>query len=172
VIVITAGFPRIAHSHRRNLREETMRNAMGPGVRALLVVLVTLATIKVASQEKKPEIQDVPKYDASNPFTLDGKVREVKEYQCPISGTVGTHLTVVSREGGGLVEVHAAPASFMKQYSMVIRPGDEVRVVGMKTMFGGKVAMLAKTVAVTRTLGKETYTDEYAFRDDKGRPLW
>ncbi len=140
-------------------------------VRALLLVaLVTLAGIKVAPQEKKL-LPEIPRYDPANQATLVGTVQQVKEYQCPISGTIGSHLSVNAGDGS-VVEVHLAPGAFVKEYSILIRPGDEVTIVGMKTIFAGKRAMLAKTISLNRNVNKETYQDTYAFRDERGKPLW
>jgi hypothetical protein len=149
-----------------NLKEGIMRNAVAILVRAmLLVALMTLMGTKVVSQELKPPVTTIPKYEPLNEVTLQGKVVEVKEYQCPISGTLGGHLVV--REAGvgtGVVEVHLAPVKFMKEFEIAIKPGDTVTIVGMRTVFDGKPAMLAKTVTVER--------DTYAFRNNKGMPLW
>ena len=143
-----------------------MRNAVAILVRAmLLVALVTLMGTKVVSQEPKPPLPGIPKYEPLNEVTLQGKVLEVKEYQCPISGTVGGHLAVKEAGGGaGVVEVHLAPVKFMKEYEIGVKPGDLVTIVGMRTVFDGKPAMLAKTVTVER--------DTYTFRNNKGTPLW
>jgi hypothetical protein len=140
-------------------------------LRALLLVLVILVGIKTMAQENKPAKEDVPRYDASNQTTLQGKVEQVTEYNCPISGTVGTHLSVMS-DTGGLVEVHVAPASFVKQYELLIKAGDDVKVIGMRTVFAGKPAMLARSITVTRTVNKEVHTEDFSFRDNRGRPLW
>jgi DNA/RNA endonuclease YhcR with UshA esterase domain len=66
--------------------------------------------------------------------------------------------------GKGTIEIHLAPATFMKQYEMVINKGDNIEIQGSKILFEGKPALLAKTVAIDRT----TYT----FRDAAGKPLW
>ena len=143
-----------------------MRNAVAILVRAmLLVALMTLMGTKVVSQEQKPPVPTIPKYEPLNEVTLQGRVVEVKEYQCPISGTLGSHLAVKQAGvGTGVVEVHVAPVRFMKQYEIVVKPGDLVTIVGMRTVFDGKPAMLAKTITVER--------DTYAFRNNKGMPLW
>lgn len=143
-----------------------MRNAVEILARAmLLVALMTLLGTKVVSQELKPPATNIPKYEPLNEVTLQGKVVEVKEYQCPISGTVGSHLVVKEAGvGTGVVEVHVAPVKFMKEYEVAIKPGDLVTIVGMRTVFDGKPAMLAKTITVER--------DTYAFRNNKGMPLW
>ena len=94
--------------------------------------------------------------------TLRGWVVETRDFQCPVTGTVGSHITVKNETG--TIEVHLAPASFMKQYEINIRKGDNVTVVGSRITFEGKSALIAKSIAI----GRETYN----FRDQSGRPLW
>jgi hypothetical protein len=103
-----------------------------------------------------------PKYDPAQETTLKGTVQEVNDYQCPISGSIGTHISVKS--GFEIIEVHLAPAKFLKEYGIVIKPGDSVIVTGMRLTFDGKPAMIAKTVADDR--------ERFRFREDDGRPEW
>jgi len=143
-----------------------MRNAVGVTLRALLVVvLVTLAGVQATSQEKKPPLPGIPKYEPLSEVTLEGRVQEVKEYHCPISGTLGSHIAVKEEGAGtGVVEVHLGPVAYLKEYGITIKPGDLVTIVGVRVVFDGKPAMLAKTITVER--------DTYAFRNSKGTPLW
>jgi hypothetical protein len=62
------------------------------------------------------------------------------------------------------VEVHLAPATFLKEYGIVLQPGDHVSITGIKFTFDGKPAMMARTIVA----GQSTFT----FRDAKGRPEW
>jgi DNA/RNA endonuclease YhcR with UshA esterase domain len=124
---------------------------------ALCLVLL-FAAPRISAQDKKL----VPKFDPANQATIKGIVDEVKDYECPISGAVGSHLTVKSGEGA--VEVHLASSSFLKEYGIVFARGDTVQVTGTKTFFDGKPALLARQIIV----GDRTYS----FRDDKGIPLW
>ena len=101
-------------------------------------------------------------YAPTSEQTMRGWVVETKDFQCPVTGTVGSHITVKNETGS--IEVHLAPASFMKQYEINIRKGDNVTVVGSRITFEGKSALIAKSVAI----GNETYN----FRDQSGRPLW
>src|SRR5437763_16505090 len=41
--------------------------------------------------------------------TFSGIVQEAKEYQCPVSGTIGSHVSV--KGGPEVIEVHLAPAT-------------------------------------------------------------
>lgn len=104
----------------------------------------------------------VPRYDPAQETILKGTVQQVNDYQCPVSGTIGTHISV--KTGDQTIEVHLAPATFMKDYGIVIKAGDSVIVTGMRLTFDGKPAMIAKTVADDRA--------RYRFREDDGRPEW
>jgi hypothetical protein len=127
----------------------------------MLVLLVSALPVAV-SQDKASAAHETYAYDTSNSKIITGTVLEVKDYKCPVSGTVGSHITL--KRSGDVIEVHLAPATFLKQYEIVINKGDEVAIEAAPILLEGKPALLAKTVAV----GKLTY----AFRDAKGRPLW
>ncbi len=119
------------------------------------------AACVLQSQDKA--VPDKYPYDVSKQVTVTGRVQAERDYRCPVSGTVGSHITVKAAVGDPM-EVHLAPASFLKDFDIILRPGDEVKIVGAKIDFEGKPALLARTV----TVDNATYT----FRDEKGRPLW
>jgi hypothetical protein len=128
----------------------------------LFALLLSGAAITLVSQEKSSPTHANYTYAPTSEQTMRGWVVETRDFQCPVTGTVGSHITVKNETGS--IEVHLAPASFMKQYEINIRKGDNVTVVGSKIMFEGKGALIAKSVAI----GNETYN----FRDQSGRPLW
>lgn len=128
----------------------------------IFALLLSGAAITLVSQEKSSPTHANYTYAPTSEQTMRGWVVETRDFQCPVTGTVGSHITVKSETGS--IEVHLAPASFMKQYEINIRKGDNVTVVGSRIMFEGKGALLAKSVAI----GNETYN----FRDQSGRPLW
>lgn len=128
----------------------------------LFALLLSGAAITLVSQEKSSPTHANYTYAPTSEQTMRGWVVETRDFQCPVTGTVGSHITVKSETGS--IEVHLAPASFMKQYEINIRKGDNVTVVGSRIMFEGKGALIAKSVAI----GNETYN----FRDQSGRPLW
>src|SRR5690242_2053355 len=97
---------------------------------ALMLVALVAGGLALMSQEKNPPAQHNYAYDQASQQTLDGLVVETKDYSCPVSGTVGSHITVKSDISS--IEVHLAPASFMKQYEITIRKGDRVTIVGSK----------------------------------------
>ena len=125
-------------------------------------LLLSGAAMNLISQEKSSAPHASYTYATASEQTMRGWVVETKDFQCPVTGTVGSHITVKNEISS--VEVHLAPTSFMKQYEINIRKGDSVTVVGSKIMFEGKGALLAKSVAI----GNETYN----FRDQSGKPLW
>jgi DNA/RNA endonuclease YhcR with UshA esterase domain len=128
----------------------------------VFALLLSGATITLVSQEKHSPTPVGYTYSPTSEQTTRGWVVESKDFQCPVTGTVGSHITVKNETGS--IEVHLAPASFMKQYEINIRKGDNVTVVGSKITYEGKSALIAKSVAI----GNETYT----FRDQSGKPLW
>ena len=126
------------------------------------MLLMLLTGAAVVSQEKNPPAHHNYSYDQATQQTFEGIVVETRDYSCPVSGSVGSHITIKGEIS--TIEIHLAPATFMKQYEISINKGDRVTVVGSKIEFEGKPSVIAKTVV----LGKDTFN----FRDPKGRPLW
>lgn len=129
---------------------------------ALLLFPVMAGLTAMVAEDKNQPAQHGYAYDTANQQTVEGNVIETRDYSCPVSGSVGSHIMV--KTTGGEIEVHLAPATFMKQYEIMIRKGDKATVVGSKITFEGKPALMAKSVTIAH--------DTYVFRDDKGRPLW
>lgn len=127
---------------------------------ALVIGLLLIAGTSVVVAQTAPH--ESYQYDTAKQQTVTGVVEAVKEYQCPVSGTVGTHITV--KLTTGTIEVHLAPAKFLKDYDIAINKGDQVEIQGAKITFEGKPSLIAKSVAVDRVT--------FAFRDNSGKPLW
>jgi hypothetical protein len=142
------------------IKEEAMKGF------SLIVATLLLGSLGVTclvqSQEKAAPSQGKYPYDPAKQTTISGKIQETKDYHCAVSGTEGSHFTLKTE--GETLEVHLAPVSFMKEYEIKFRPGEDAKVVGVKIEFEGKPAFMARIV----TIG----TDTYVFRDEKGRPLW
>jgi len=127
----------------------------------LLLVLAGVSTL--ISQEKNPtQPLHNHAYDQNTLEKVEGLVVDARDYNCPVSGTVGSHITIKSE--GRDIEVHLAPASFMKQYEIAIRKNDKVTVFGSRITFEGKPSLIARSVVMGR--------DTFNFRDSNGRPLW
>ena len=136
---------------------ETLRRTL------LTLILGALVVLAAPGQtQRNNATSDVPRYDPAQEVKLKGEVLEVKHYNCPISGTMGGHLTLQTAEG--LVEVHLAPSSFLTEYEISFAKGDKVEIVGAKVTFHDAPALLARRVTRNQS--------DYFFRDAKGRPLW
>lgn len=129
----------------------------GWGIR--LLVLAMLALPATCSQATG----NAPKYDKSTEVKVSGVVTDVKDYDCPISGTLGAHVSI-QPEQGPAIEVHVAATKYVKNYEMVFAKGDKVEVLGSKVQFNGADAIIAREI----TRGQDTFT----FRDGNGKPLW
>ncbi|HEU5337186.1 MAG TPA: hypothetical protein VFU27_14540 [Terriglobales bacterium] len=128
---------------------------------ALAVLVGVLTCGAVAAQA--PANGSAPKYDKATEVKLKGSVVEVRDYDCPISGTMGSHLTLKVQDGS-TIELHLAATKYMKSYEMVFSKGDEIEVLGSKVKFNGGDTVLAREI----TRGQ----DSFVFRDEKGKPVW
>ena len=127
----------------------------------LFALLLSGAAITLSQEKSSPKPAPY-NYIPTSEQTLRGWVVETRDFQCPVSGAMGSHITVKNEIS--TTEVHLAPSSFMKQYEINIHKGDSVTVVGSRITFEGKTALIAKSVVI----GRETYN----FRDQSGKPLW
>jgi DNA/RNA endonuclease YhcR with UshA esterase domain len=103
-----------------------------------------------------------PKYDVAAESKIKGVIDEVKDRECPISGTMGAHLMI--KADGKVYEVHIAPTKMVKSYDVVFQKGDEVEIKGVKTSFQGVDAILAREI--------KRGNDDFVFRDPQGKPIW
>jgi DNA/RNA endonuclease YhcR with UshA esterase domain len=128
---------------------------------ALLIALgfagVPRSVAQTTEQKEAP-----PKYDVANEIKIKGVVDEVKDRNCPISGTLGAHLMIKAENK--IYEVHVAPTKFVKSYEVVFQKGDEVEIKGMKTTFQGVDAILAREI--------KRGNDDFVFRDPQGKAIW
>jgi len=125
--------------------------------RTALIIALLAICVSAIYAEKKPA---GPKYDPATEVSIKGVIEEVKDFECPVSGGMGAHITL---KGNDLI-FHLALTKFMKDYDFKFEKGEEVEIVGSKVMMDGKATILVRTVAG----GQSNYT----FRDSKGNPLW
>lgn len=128
---------------------------------ALTVLVALLACVALAANQA-PANGNAPKYDKATEVKLKGTVADVRDYNCPISGTMGAHLTLKVQDG--TIELHLAATKYVKSYEMVFNKGDEIEVLGSKVKFNGADTILAREI----TRGQ----DVFVFRDEKGKPVW
>jgi hypothetical protein len=103
-----------------------------------------------------------PEYEISQESRFKGIVDEMQRRICPISGGMDTHLMV--EIGNKIYEVHVAPLKFLKMYKADFQKGDAVEIVGVKTTFQHRDAILAREIKD----GKH----HFVFRDEQGNPIW
>lgn len=128
-----------------------------------LLAIAVLGVFALA-QTQKPQSpnSEVPKFDPDHEVTIHGTVQQVEDYQCPISKTIGTHVTL--KTSSGPIEAHVAGAKFLQQYGIKFNVGDSVEMTGTKGTYMDKPAFLPRMIVVGQ--------DRYYLRDAKGNPLW
>jgi DNA/RNA endonuclease YhcR with UshA esterase domain len=105
----------------------------------------------------------VPKYNHAAEAVFKGTVEEEKDFVCPVSGGMGSHI-VLKLSDGKTIEVHLATAKWVKMYDLVLSKGDEVEVTGVKVSFEGVDTIFAREV--------KRGNDVFVFRDKDGNPVW
>jgi len=134
-----------------------MKSVMVMVIAVFALVLANPSPVR--SQDLRKEI---PQFDIHKEVRISGTVQEVKDYDCPISGTRGTHLALQTSQG--TVEVHVAAARFLQEYGIRFNAGDKMEVIGNMGTYEGKPAFLPRIIMV----GNSTYY----LRDKDGKPLW
>src|SRR6516165_4330385 len=115
---------------------------------ALIVVVAAIVFILTGSvRSQNPErTPDVPQFNAKQEVKLTGQIYEVKDFDCPVTGTVGTHLEL--KTSSGPIEVHVAAARFLQQYGIHFEPGQTVEMTGVKGTYQGRAAFLPRIILV------------------------
>lgn len=129
---------------------------------ALAVLVGLLGCVAVAANQA-PTNGKTPNYDKSTEVKLKGTVVDVRDYSCPISGTMGAHLTLKVQDGS-TIELHLAATKYVKSYEMVFNKGDEIEVIGSKVKLNDADTIMAREI----TRGQ----DSFVFRDENGKPVW
>ena len=128
---------------------------------ALIAAGMVLLVPNVLSQNSE-RVAGVPQFNIQQEVRLTGEIREINNYSCPITGTVGTHLKLQTT--GGPIEAHVAAARFLQQYGIEFHAGQTVEMIGVKAMYEGRAAFLPRIIMVGN--------DSYYLRDNTGKPLW
>lgn len=123
------------------------------------IALTLVATVHSQNPNRAPGI---PQFNIQQEVKLIGQIYEVKNFDCPVTGTVGTHLELKTAEGA--IEVHVAAARFLQQYGIRFEAGQTVEMIGSKGTYEGKPAFLPPIIMVGN--------DSYYLRDKDGKPLW
>ena len=129
---------------------------------AVAVIAVLLLFFGVLSFERPVTAQGADLYNRSNEIVAKGVVREVTEFDCPVSeGEIGSHLTLATADG--ILQVHLAPARVMRSQKFRFTPGDQLEVVGSSIRIAGSNGLIAREI----TRGNEVFT----LRDPYGKLL-
>lgn len=126
----------------------------------LILALTVVMAPAFAAQKPAP---GVPKYDPTTEAVFKGTVEAVTDRQCPVSGSMGSHV-MLRLADGSTIEVHLATTKFVKLYDLVINKGDEIEVTGSKVKFEGADTIFARQI--------KHGNDTYVFRDKDGKPVW
>lgn len=129
----------------------------------ILLILALGAAVTPAFAAPPEPGAGVPKYNPATEAVFKGTVQEVKDRQCPVSGGMGSHVTL-ALERGGTIEVHLASTKFVKEYDLAFKPGDQLEVTGSKVTFEGVETIFAREV--------RRGNDVFVFRDKNGNPAW
>lgn len=110
--------------------------------------------------ERPVTAQGAALYNRATETTVKGVVRELRDFDCPVSeGEIGSHLMLMTANGA--LQIHLAPARILRSHQMRFAPGDQLEVVGSALRIGGKEGMIAREV----NRGNESF----ALRDPDGR---
>jgi hypothetical protein len=133
-------------------------------IRASLIIVIAAIVLLVPNglSQNSERMPGAPQFNTQKEERLTGEIREIKNYSCPVTGTVGAHLELQTSEGP--IEVHVAAARFLQQYGIEFRPGQTVEMVGVRGTLEGRPAFLPRIIMV----GNVTYY----LRDNTGKPLW
>ena len=126
-----------------------------------LILALTVALAPAFAAQKS--LPGVPKYDPTTEAVFKGTVEAVTDRQCPVSGSMGSHV-MLKLADGSTIEVHLATTKFVKLYDLAINKGDEIEVTGSKVKFEGVDTIFARQI--------KHGNDTYVFRDKDGKPVW
>ena len=132
------------------------------GVVAAAVVIFVLLLILGVSFHRPVSAQGAALYNAADEVVVRGFVKEVQEFDCPVSeGELASHLMLKTADG--VLQVHLAPVRIMAGQKLSFAPGDQLEVVGSKIRLNGENGVIAREI----TRGNESFI----FRDREGKLL-
>ena len=132
------------------------------GMFGAVVVICGLLLVLGVRFHRPVTAQGAGLYNPVNEVAVRGIVREVQEFDCPVSeGELSSHLMVKTEDG--VLQVHLAPVRIMVSQKLSFAPGDQIEVVGSKLKLNGQNGVIARVV----TRGNESFT----FRDRQGTLL-
>jgi hypothetical protein len=128
----------------------------------LSVAVIAVLLLTFGMKPGGPIEQGAALYNVATEATIEGTVRAVEDYTCPVSESeIGRHLRL--QTANGVMEIHLTPARVMRSQKFTFSPGDQIEVLGSKVKIQGQESMIAREV----TRGN----DSFFIRDRKGKLL-
>jgi hypothetical protein len=124
-----------------------------------LVGVIAIFLLAPLTMGQKSE--EGPKYDVAKEITIKGSVEEIREVPNP-KGQIGIYLMVKS--GADIVEVRLCPNSFLKEFEVQFKKGDQLTITGAKVKVEEKEVVLAREI--------ENGNNKLVLRDKQGVPVW
>jgi hypothetical protein len=128
-----------------------------------LLIGILILGMSIAALGQTAPKKSVPKYNPAEEAVYKGTIDDLSEHQCPVSGGIGSHITLKLADGS-IIEVHLASVDFTKMVEVNLHKGDAVEVTGWKTQLDGVDAIFAREL--------RHGTDVYTFRTKDGKPAW
>lgn len=135
----------------------TTARRVSAGLGALLLVVAGVAL----AGEKPATPSDTPSYDTRAEYAVKGTVVGVRVHDS-VLGYKDTHIILTTVQGE--MEVHVGPSSFLAKRGFEVSPGEEVLVIGSKTVYEGKPVLVARQI-------RKGYRN-VTLRGMKGNPTW
>jgi hypothetical protein len=121
----------------------------------------TLAFAATSATAQTNATKAGPRFDPSTLTTVVGTVKSVTEHD----GAMGPDgVYVVVEDKNGVYTAHVAPADFLREFGIAIRPGEHVEVTGSVVPDDGVRAILVTQIKVVR--------DTLRVRLDDGTTVW
>lgn len=104
---------------------------------------------------------DTPRYDPRAEYAVKGTVAGVKTHDS-VLGYKDTHIIITTAQGD--MEVHVGPSGYLDKRGFGMHPGDQVLVIGCKTVYEEKPVLVARQIR----RGDQSVT----LRNMRGDPVW
>ena len=137
-----------------------MRN-IKQGTAATLGALALVVSGAALAADRAVTPSDTPRYDARAEYAVKGKVAAVKIHDS-VLGYKDAHIILTTVQGD--MEVHVGPVAYLAKRGFEVVPGDEVLVIGCKTMYEDKPVLVARQIK----RGDRSLT----LRNVRGNPVW
>ncbi len=128
----------------------------------LSVAVIAMLLLTFGIKPRGPTEQGAALYNVATETTIQGTVRGVEDYTCPVSeNEIGRHLRL--QTATGTMEIHLAPARVMRSQKFTFSPGDQIEVLGSKVKMRSQESIIAREV--TRS------NESFFIRDREGKLL-